>query len=301
MLVGMRGKARIAAGCLVAGLAFAATPGTAAASFHLMKIREVSIGSTGLGFNDAFVELQMYQGGQQFVSGKELRFYDGGGDPVSTFTFPTVSGLQGETQRTILIGEASVPGGVDIADTGMAGRVLNSNAACFVDPVPATDTLIDCVAWGAFDDSAQATRLPVGAPAPAMASGQSLVRSIARGCPTLLEAADDTGGSAADFSLTVPSPRLNSATPTEAACTVPRFTINGPSNTSDRTPKFRFAPSEPVTNVRCKVDSASYVSCSSPFTTRRLGLGTHTLRVRGTATDDATVGTSSKRFKVKRR
>ena len=296
----MRGKARIVAGCLVAGIALAAAPGTATASFHLMKIREVSIGSTGAGFNDAFVELQMYQGGQQFVSGKELRFYDASGDLSATFTFPG-SAASGQSQRTILVGDSGVPGGVDFSDTAMAGSLNGNNAVCFVDPAPATDDLIDCVAWGGFDDSAQATRLPVGAPAPAMASGQSLSRSIARRCPTLLEAIDDTGSSAADYALTVPSPRLNSATPTETACTVPSFAIAGPSTTTDRTPRFRFTPSEPVTDVECKVDSASYAACSSPFTTKRLKPGRHTLRVRGKAADDATAGSSSKSFRVKRR
>jgi hypothetical protein len=275
-------------------------PASASASFHLMKIREVSIGSTGAGFNDAFVELQMHAGGQQFVSGKELRYYDASGDLAATFTFPGNAG-SGQSQRTILVGDSGVPGGVDFSDSAMAGRLGSNNAVCFVDPVPVVDDLIDCVAWGAFDDSAQTSPLPVGTPASAMASGQSLNRSIARGCPTLLEAADDTGGSAADFSLTVPSPRVNAVTPAETACTVPSFAISGPSTTRDRTPGFRFVPSEPVTDVECKVDSAGYAPCASPFTTKRLKPGRHTIRVRGTSTDDATTGTSSKAFTVKRR
>lgn len=294
----MRARIAVALSALVS-LALL-VPASAGASFHLMKIREISIGSTGGGFNDAFVELQMFQGGQQFVSGKELRYYDASGNLTATFTF-SGNAASGQSQRTILVGDSAVPGGVDFSDSAMAGRLGSNNAVCFVDPAPTIDDLIDCVAWGAFDDSAQASPLPVGAPAAGMASGQALNRSIARGCPTLLEAVDDTGGSAADFSLSVPSPRLNSVTPTEAACTVPSFAISGPNRTTDRTPKFRFEPSEPVTDVECKVDSASYTPCSSPFTTRRLKPGRHTLRVRGTSSDDATSGTSSKPFTVKRR
>jgi hypothetical protein len=297
MLVVMRGKLAAVLGSLALTLLASAPAG---ASFHQMKIREVSIGSTGGGFNDAFVELQMFQGGQQFVSGKELRYYDASGDLTATFTFPG-NAASGQSQRTILVGDSAVPGGVDFSDSAMAGRLGSNNAMCFVDPAPTVDDLVDCVAWGAFDDSAQASPLPVGAPAASMASGQALNRSIARGCPTLLEAVDDTGSSAADFSLSVPSPRRNSVIPTETACTVPSFAISGPSRTADRTPRFRFEPSEPVTDVECKLDSAGYAPCSSPFTTKRLKPGRHTIRVRGTSTDDATTGTSSKAFTVKRR
>lgn len=297
----MRGTTRIVAGCLIAETALAVTTGTAAASFHFMKISEVGRGSTGAGFNDAFVELQMYAAGQNFVSGKELRFYDAAGNLAATFILPG-NAASGQNQRTILIGDTGAPGpGGDFTDTAMAGRVGSSSAICFVDPVPATDDLIDCVAWGAFDDSAQATRLPVGTPASAPASGQSLTRSIMPGCPTLLQAADDTNDSATDFALGTPSPRLNSVTPTESACTVPSFTINGPNRTRDRTPTFRFTASEPVTEVACKVDAAAFAPCSSPFTTKRLKPGRHTLRVRGEAADDSTLGTSSKSFTVKKR
>lgn len=277
-------------------------PATASATFHLMKISEVGRGSTGAGFNDAFVELQMYSPGQNFVSGKELRFYDASGNlsAGATFTFPD-DAASGQNQRTILVGDSDVPGGVDFSATAMAGSVGSNNAVCFVDPAPITDTLIDCVAWGSFDDSGQPSPLPVGTPATAPASGEALIRSIAPGCPTQLENPDDSNDSATDFAIGAPTPRRNTITPTEAACTIPSFAITGPSRTKDRTPTFRFTASEPVANVQCKVDAAPFAACASPHTTKRLKPGRHTLRVRGAATDDGTVGTSSKPFKVKRR
>lgn len=275
-------------------------PTSASAIFHQMKISEVGRGSTGAGFNDAFVELQMYSGGQQFVSGKELRFFDASGDPVATFTIPGDAG-SGQSQRTILIGDSNVSGGVDFSYAAMAGSVGTSNAVCFVDPDPAIDNLIDCVAWGTFDDSSQASPLPVGNPATAPASGESLIRSTAPGCPTQLEASDDTNDSATDFAIGIPTPRRNTLDPPGAACTTPSFAIAGPSRTKDRTPTFRFTPSEPVEDTACRVDSGAFAPCASPFTTRRLKPGPHTFRVRGAASDDGTVGTSSKSFKVKRK
>jgi hypothetical protein len=47
----------------------------------------------------------------------------------------------------------------------------------------------------------------------------ALRRTISAGCPTALEASDDTNNSAADFSVTTPNPRKNSVAPTEMTCT----------------------------------------------------------------------------------
>lgn len=65
--------------------------------------------------------------------------------------------------------------------------------------------------------------------------------------------------------------------------TPPDTVINsGPSGTTtDRTPTFSFSavPASGAT-FQCKVDSGSFVSCSSPRTTSTLSVGTHTFRVR---------------------
>ncbi|HET9120171.1 MAG TPA: hypothetical protein VFN72_06525, partial [Solirubrobacterales bacterium] len=47
--------------------------------------------------------------------------------------------------------------------------------------------------------------------------GQSLIRTISRGCATALDTADDTNA-AADFTLGAGTPRNNSMAPTEKAC-----------------------------------------------------------------------------------
>jgi hypothetical protein len=50
--------------------------------------------------------------------------------------------------------------------------------------------------------------------------------------------------------------------------------------TDDRTPTFRFGSSRPGARFQCKVDGGSFVSCRSPFTTKKLALGKHVFQVR---------------------
>jgi hypothetical protein len=96
--------------------------------------------------------------------------------------------------------------------------------ACFVDPsidppppyprtTGAADSFIDCVSWGSYSPT------DVGTPAAAIPPGSSIERRISGGtCPTGLDSGDDTNNSAADFLIATPSPRPNSAIPTEQAC-----------------------------------------------------------------------------------
>ena len=63
----------------------------------------------------------------------------------------------------------------------------------------------------------------------------------------------------------------------------PQTTITGgPTATNDPTPTFTFSSSEPRASFRCKLDSSSYVPCSSPRTTWQLRDGPHTFHVRAT-------------------
>ncbi len=80
--------------------------------------------------------------------------------------------------------------------------------------------------------------------------------------------------------------RVSSGTPPDS--TAPETTIiSGPATTtSERTPRFEFASSEPgVSSFECRLDGAPFASCSSPYTTAPLPDGSHTFEVR--ATDNA--------------
>ena len=245
-------RSRLLAPFALVSLAVLLLPGAASASFHLIKVREV-YPSAG---NDAYVVLQMYAGGQEFVGGHSLTSYDASGGLLDTSTFPGKV-ANGENQRTLLVGDDGVQTsfGVvpDLVDSGLS-LAPAGGAVCW----NAGGTPADCVAWGSFSgklvDPAGSPAAPGGVPA-----GTALRRTISRACPTLLEEADDTDNSAADLLAVAPAPLPNSAVPGERACggaggggagggqggsghNGPQTILKGkPAPRSrDRTPTFRF-------------------------------------------------------------
>jgi hypothetical protein len=187
-----------------------------------------------------------------------------------------------------------------VADAAMApsGRLDPSGGAvCW--------ETIDCVAWGSFSGSLPS---PVGTPAaPAgIPDGMALRRTIAPGCPTLLEPGDDHD-SGTDFTAVFPGPRPNSAPPSERPCPAsggggggtgaggggdsPRgapdtVLRHAPAKRGrDRTPTFRFAADEAGVGFECSLDGRRFHPCASPFTTKPLAPGHHGFRVR--ARDDS--------------
>lgn len=204
----------------VGGLAASSSP--ASASFHLMMIREVSAGS-GAGSAGDFIELQMYAPGQHLVAGKQVKVYQGAVE-MAAATFAGNVG-NGANQATILIAPAGSGLG---ADASLSGEVpATQGKACFVDPgtpdpYPNPPQFIDCVAWGS-----QMSDADTGTPAPAIPPGQSIERTIARGCATALDPADDTNSSAADLAIQpAPNPEPNSSAPNETACTGGAFSLS---------------------------------------------------------------------------
>jgi hypothetical protein len=178
-----------------------------------MKVREVFPG-TVLDPNSAFIELQMHTVGQNFVLGHRIDVYDSN-SLDHFFVFPGNAG-NGESQRTILVGDTTAAGSPDFTDATLAQVPPLGGAVCFPDAQPP-----DCVEWGAGTSAVLpgATGNPV-APA-GIPNGSSITRSIGPGCPTLLEATDDTDDSVTDFAVSAPAPRNNATTPTELACTQP--------------------------------------------------------------------------------
>ncbi|MGN6816231.1 MAG: hypothetical protein ACTHK3_09120 [Solirubrobacterales bacterium] len=87
----------VAVACWV--LAFGAAP--AAATFHLMMIREVYPGSVA-NPEAQYVELQMWQSGQNHVAGHVLRSYDAAGKVTGVDTFPA-DVANGANQSTLLL------------------------------------------------------------------------------------------------------------------------------------------------------------------------------------------------------
>jgi hypothetical protein len=276
----MRVRILLSVGLALIGLAWMASP--AMAPFHLMSIREVYPGSSAAPGAE-YVELQMYASGQNLVKDHSITFYNAAGGEIDSDPFPQ-DAANDQNQRTVLMGTAAAESqfGVGV-DAPMTPERIDpaGGAVCFES--------IDCVSWGTFSGSLPS---PVGTPAVAIPDGMALRRTIAPGCPTLLEEADDRNDSATDFSPVFPAPRPNSAVPSEQRCGAAgggqstggppqtSFRRKPPKRTSDRTPTFRFASDERGSAFQCKVDRKPYRRCRSPFTTSRLALGRHTFRVR---------------------
>lgn len=288
----MRGRTRLRGGILaaIALVAMAMAAPTARGDFHFMSIREVYSGG---GANSSYVVLQMYEPGQgNLAPSHHIDVYGPTGNAITIFTFSSdVTNVQ--DQATVLVADtgylAAFPSG-PAPDAEHAGLDIpaGGGAVCFDAP--------DCVSWGAFSGS-----LPSPAGSPVTPSGipvgMALRRTIAPGCPTLLEASDDSDNSAANFSAVFPNPRPNSVVPSERACGSSQGPAQGgggnepgPPQTRlkgkprkvghDRTPTFRFSSSEAGSTFQCKVDRKPFRSCRSPFTTRRLSFGKHVFRVR---------------------
>lgn len=284
----MSGSGRRKLRLLLAGAASltalaALSPSPAPASFHLISIREVFPG-TAVQPDAEYVEFQAYTSGQNFVSGHSVTFYDlRGASRTETFS---VDVPNGQNQMTFVMATLVAESQFGMADEGMTPNLIDpaGGAICWAS--------LDCVSWGAFRGSLPS---PAGTPAAAIPDGMALRRTIAPGCPTLLEESDDRNDSAADFSAVFPNPRPNSVPPSERACSsqggqggpgnepgAPRTKLKGKPRKvgHNRTPTFRFGSNESGSTFQCKVDRKPFRNCRSPFTTKRLGFGKHVFKVR---------------------
>jgi hypothetical protein len=211
-----RGITRLAAALATAGLVLFVSAGSASASFHEMKVREISAG-TGPA-DSSYVEIQMYAPGQEFLHlGAQVVVCNATCTSPATFgSFSDVA--NGATQSTVVFGDGGFAGASKDFNVDLnLNSVATGGAFCYL----SEPGFADCVSWGNFTGNSTLMGnygTSAGTPAAALSSGMALRRSIAAGCATALEPTDDTDNSAADFAVTTPNPRRNSVTPTETTC-----------------------------------------------------------------------------------
>jgi hypothetical protein len=209
---------RFVAVMATAAFAMLLSAGSASATFHLTKVREISPGN---GSDNSYVEVQMYAPFQNFLSnGAKVAVCNNICSllPAEFSGFSNVA--NGNSQDTVVFGDTGVPPGSKDFNVNLNLQDdVAGGAVCYV----SEPGFSDCVSWGNFSANSTLTMnydssAAPGTPAPALTSGMALRRSISAGCPTALEASDDTNNSAADFAVATPNPRPNSVAPTEMTC-----------------------------------------------------------------------------------
>ncbi len=252
------------------------------ATFHLIYIKEVYPGSIAQP-ESSFIELQMYEEGQNFVGGHAIVVYDPSGNPIGTFAFPSDLPAPSVNQQTILIGDDGVEAafGVkpDLVDPGFNLSAVGG-AACWAES-------IDCVSWGDFDGP---TPSPAGVPAngSGIPDGKAIVRRTSGGkCSNLLDEADDTNDSDEDFAAATPAPQSYATQPAPIACTPPEPTPAAviddepASITNSTSASFTFHSDPAGGSLECRLDRASFQPCDSGAVTYPgLSEATHSFRVR---------------------
>jgi hypothetical protein len=196
-----------------------------------IKISEVYSDGSSATHAD-FIELQLAAAGQAIPAAHSIVLWTGPAT-TTTFVFPANSTLT-DSQRTILFGWPDNPT-ADFSASGVS-PLLAGGAVCLSASSGPPVVPIDCVSWGAFSPVTSG-QLAAGTPAPALNALHSLTRKITPNCPTLLEPADDTNNSAADFSLATPTPRNNLSNPTEVPCTAPAGPAPTPTTTKKKCKK----------------------------------------------------------------
>jgi hypothetical protein len=258
------------------------TAPAALATFHLVMVEEVYPGSAAHP-NSGFVELQMYEAGQNFVGGLPVTLRDATGATIGTFTFPADLPGTGVNQQTMLVGDDGVQEAFGVKpDLESAGFNVpaDGGSACW--------GALDCVSWGGFsatttpDSGVPAT--PSGIP-----DGKALVRRTTGGsCSNLLDEADDTNDSDADLLLATPTPQSYTTVPSPPTCTPPAATpvmtidAKPPSPTNSTEALFQFHGSPVASAFECRLDRGAYLPCDSGSASyASLAEGLHTFKVRG--------------------
>jgi hypothetical protein len=257
-------RLRVALALLIGAVVSLIAAPAAQATFHLISIREVYPGSAALP-QASYVELQMYEGGQNFVGGHGVTLYNSTGGVIGTFAFASSLPGPSVSQQAILVGDSGVESafGVKPDLVNSAFNVpASGGAACWAGS-------IDCVAWGNFTGS---TPTAVGAPVDGagIPDGSAIRRKISGGsCTNLLDAADDTNDSATDFGNATPAPVSYATVPGAATCTPPPspptavIDTKPPGATSSTSASFTFHSNPAGAEFECRLDVQPFAACNS--------------------------------------
>ena len=282
--LGKRGRFVLALSTAIVGLLALAQ--TASATFHLVSIREVYPGSIAAP-DSSYVELQMYNPGQNHVATHSVILYNAAGTQIgSPFTFPAnlTPPAEGVNQETMLVGDTGVQAAFGVTPdlTSSSFNVpAAGGAACW--------DAIDCVAWGNYTGMGLVVGTPVDGSG-GIPNTKAIKRKITGGtCTNLLDGADDTNDSAADFADATPAPVSYSTVPSPPACTPvsppPTAIIDTKPplvTNSEGAMAFTFHSEPPGAGFECRIDSEAFADCDSGSASYPgpVASGSHTFQVK---------------------
>ncbi len=222
-----RGAKRLGLAAAVALTLLAVLAPASPAASQQLKIRAVYLGGN-ITPPVSFVELQMTAPGQTLLNGQVLSIWNHDGSSNTNFVL-NHDVANGADQSTILIGDQGVPSAdFNVLMHSSLTASAAAGAVCYAS--------IDCVSWGGASFTGNSS-LPTSAGTP-MSSGLNttsvLIRTIARGCATALDEADDTNDSLADFTSGPFAYQNNASPPTDTPCAPPVSTTPAPSPTGQR-------------------------------------------------------------------
>jgi hypothetical protein len=270
----VRARLGLLATIVLGALALGAAP--AHADHHLVKIAEVSAGASGFTTSE-YVQLQMTSSGQNFFGGTSstVTLYDADGNVEHTESVD-MDVDNGQRGRRVLIGASNLPTTPDFSWTPSDHLALSGGAACFTSGEFGP---IDCVSWGSYDGS-PAPPSPTGGNAPAIQDGLGIVRLTPPCGPGLIDTNDPS-----DLAIGGLNP-ANNASPAATGDPCPETTItkHPKKKTTKRKAVFEFTANLGIDTFKCKLDSAPFKSCTSPFS-KRVRKGKHTFKVKATGDD----------------
>jgi hypothetical protein len=266
---------------------------SASAGVEEILVREVYAGAS---HNDSYVVLQAAVAGQNQVTGFSLTAFGAAGDVIGTGTFQS-DVANSESQMTLLVADTayatSFQGG-PTQNLTMPSLNLNPSggAVCW--------EAFDCVSWGGFTG---VTPSPTGQNAIAMTSSQRYVlnRDIDGGCPSALDADDDTDVSFDDFSMQLPNPRSNSSLIPEIVCEAPSAAIDTkpPSETDLTSADFTFHSIPAGADLECRLRGEIFSPCDSGSKSYSLLTeGYHQFQVRARNATDPAGNPASYRWEI---
>jgi len=252
---------------------FAWLSAVAAADHHEIRIAEVYPGSDSSP-DVEYVQLEMTSSGQNFFGETEsvVRLFkaDGASESVTL----NVDVANGQRGRRVLVGSdlTTLDATPDFAFSNGNFLSRSAGAACFVSGVFGA---IDCVSWGAYTGGP----LPSSTGGHAFPSGLTDGAALGRRTPGCGPGLIDTNGPG-DWLEATPDPFNNSApAATGDPCPNTAITKKPKARTTKRRARFVFTATQGVNEFKCKLDSAPFKDCTSPFA-KRVKVGKHVFKVR---------------------